>query len=179
MTCIDVGCGCGVLAVQMALNGAELVEAIDIDPAAVANTLANGGLNGIGEQAHRNGGRPQGLASATPLRPRGREPLPAPRRPERRGAARAPTGLLGPRAARPVPAPAPRDPDSARPCARPAAVDHRAERTAELLAELGLEARIVDFGFFPFGPLFSRNAEQIAVVESCPTRITSTSATRT
>ena len=40
------------------------------------------------------------------------------------------------------------------------------ERTAELLDELGLEARIVDFGFFPFGPLFSRNAEQIAVVES-------------
>ena len=50
MACVDVGSGCGVLAVQMALNGAAHVEAIDIEPKAVANTLANGSLNGVGDR---------------------------------------------------------------------------------------------------------------------------------
>ena len=36
--CLDVGCGCGILTVQLGLNGATRVHAIDIDPAAVANT---------------------------------------------------------------------------------------------------------------------------------------------
>ncbi len=46
-SCIDVGCGCGILAVQLALNGASSVHAIDIDRNAVANTLSNAFRNGV------------------------------------------------------------------------------------------------------------------------------------
>ncbi len=49
-TCLDVGCGCGILSVQLALNGAARVHAIDIDDSAVANTLSNGFRNGVAER---------------------------------------------------------------------------------------------------------------------------------
>ena len=45
--CLDVGCGCGILSVQLALNGAEHVHAIDIEREAAANTMANGFRNGV------------------------------------------------------------------------------------------------------------------------------------
>lgn len=166
MTCIDVGCGCGVLAVQMALNGAALVEAIDIDPAAVANTLSNAGLNGVddriaGTVADLEDWHPTrryDLAVASlyqlPVDPSGTPQ--AERPPDFWG-----RGHLD-RFLRMLP-------DLLTPPGRALVLQLSIigqERTAELLAELGLEARIVDFGFFPFGPLFSRNAAQIAVVEA-------------
>ncbi len=46
-SCLDVGCGSGILAVQLALNGARHVHAIDVDRNAVANTLANAFRNGV------------------------------------------------------------------------------------------------------------------------------------
>jgi len=48
--CLDVGCGTGLLAVQLALNGAEHVHAVDIDKRAVANTLSNAFRNGVAER---------------------------------------------------------------------------------------------------------------------------------
>jgi hypothetical protein len=39
------------------------------------------------------------------------------------------------------------------------------QATSRLLAEHGLQARVVDFSFFPFGPLFDRNRTQIHRVE--------------
>lgn len=48
--CLDVGCGSGLLAVQMALNGARHVRAIDVDPAAVSNTETNAFRNGVAER---------------------------------------------------------------------------------------------------------------------------------
>jgi S-methylmethionine-dependent homocysteine/selenocysteine methylase len=45
--CLDVGCGSGLLAVQLALNGAEHVHAMDLDPSAVQNTLTNAFRNGV------------------------------------------------------------------------------------------------------------------------------------
>ena len=166
MTCLDVGCGCGVLAVQMALNGAALVEAIDIDPAAVANTLSNGSLNGIddklaGTVADLQDWQPTrryDLAVASlyqlPVDPSGT--LETERPPDFWG-----RELLD-RFLRLLP-------DLLTQPGRALVLQLSIigqEATAELLAELGLEARIVDFGFFPFGPLFSRNADQIAVVEA-------------
>jgi hypothetical protein len=38
-------------------------------------------------------------------------------------------------------------------------------QTERLLAEGGLRARVVDFSFFPYGPVFEENREQIARVE--------------
>ncbi|MEM7277605.1 MAG: homocysteine S-methyltransferase family protein [Pseudomonadota bacterium] len=48
--CLDIGCGAGLLAIQMALNGAEEVLAMDIDEAAVANTLTNAFRNNVSDQ---------------------------------------------------------------------------------------------------------------------------------
>jgi S-methylmethionine-dependent homocysteine/selenocysteine methylase/predicted RNA methylase len=48
--CLDVGCGSGLLAIQLALNGAAHVLAIDIQRQAVANTLANAFRNGVADR---------------------------------------------------------------------------------------------------------------------------------
>jgi len=48
--CLDVGSGTGLLAVQLALNGAAHVHAIDIDKQAVDNTLTNAFRNGVADR---------------------------------------------------------------------------------------------------------------------------------
>ncbi|MEA2320623.1 MAG: hypothetical protein QOD81_473 [Solirubrobacteraceae bacterium] len=48
--CLDVGCGTGILGVQLALNGAAHVRAIDVDRRAVANTLTNAFRNGVDDR---------------------------------------------------------------------------------------------------------------------------------
>ena len=48
--CLDIGCGTGMLAVELARNGAEHVHAIDIDRRAVANTLCNAFRNGVSDR---------------------------------------------------------------------------------------------------------------------------------
>ena len=46
-SCLDIGCGVGILAIQLALNGARDVTAIDILPEAVDNTMTNAFRNGV------------------------------------------------------------------------------------------------------------------------------------
>jgi S-methylmethionine-dependent homocysteine/selenocysteine methylase len=48
--CLDIGCGTGLLAIQMARNGAAHVHGIDIDEVAVANTLTNAFRNGVADR---------------------------------------------------------------------------------------------------------------------------------
>jgi S-methylmethionine-dependent homocysteine/selenocysteine methylase/SAM-dependent methyltransferase len=48
--CLDIGCGTGVLGIQLALNGATHVRAIDIDERAVRNTESNAYRNGVGDR---------------------------------------------------------------------------------------------------------------------------------
>jgi ribosomal protein L11 methyltransferase len=56
---LDYGCGSGILAIGAALQGARCVDAVDIDPAAVAATRANALANDVGVTAglpdHANG----------------------------------------------------------------------------------------------------------------------------
>jgi S-methylmethionine-dependent homocysteine/selenocysteine methylase/SAM-dependent methyltransferase len=48
--CLDIGCGSGLLTVQLARNGASHVHAIDIEREAVANTLTNAFRNGVADK---------------------------------------------------------------------------------------------------------------------------------
>jgi S-methylmethionine-dependent homocysteine/selenocysteine methylase/SAM-dependent methyltransferase len=48
--CLDVGCGTGLLTIQLARNGAQHVHAIDIDEVAVKNTLTNAFRNGVADR---------------------------------------------------------------------------------------------------------------------------------
>ena len=86
--CLDVGCGTGILAVQLALNGAAHVRAIDIDDRAVANTLANAFRNGVADRVTRADRRPLPVGARGALRGHRREPLPE-ARPTRSRACRA------------------------------------------------------------------------------------------
>lgn len=44
---LDYGCGSGILAIGAALHGAQHIDAVDIDPAAVKSTRANAAANGV------------------------------------------------------------------------------------------------------------------------------------
>ncbi|MBL0730154.1 50S ribosomal protein L11 methyltransferase [Piscinibacter sp. HJYY11] len=48
---LDYGCGSGILAIGAALHGAQLIDAVDIDPAAVVSTKANASANQVTLQA--------------------------------------------------------------------------------------------------------------------------------
>lgn len=48
--CLDIGCGVGILAIQLALNGATEVTAVDIQQAAIDNTLTNAFRNGVADK---------------------------------------------------------------------------------------------------------------------------------
>ncbi|WP_425261671.1 50S ribosomal protein L11 methyltransferase [Rubrivivax sp. RP6-9] len=71
---LDYGCGSGILAIAAALHGGQAIDAVDIDPAAVASTRANAQANGV--QLHAalpdaaQGSYPLVLANilATPLK---------------------------------------------------------------------------------------------------------------
>jgi ribosomal protein L11 methyltransferase len=49
---VDVGCGSGILAIAAAALGVPRVEAIDLDPDAVAATAANARRNAVGDRVH-------------------------------------------------------------------------------------------------------------------------------
>jgi ribosomal protein L11 methyltransferase len=51
MRVLDYGCGSGILAIGSALFGAQQIDAVDIDPAAIAATGANASANGIDVRA--------------------------------------------------------------------------------------------------------------------------------
>jgi S-methylmethionine-dependent homocysteine/selenocysteine methylase/SAM-dependent methyltransferase len=164
-SCLDVGCGCGILAVQLALNGAAAVHAIDIDRNAVANTLANAFRNGV---ADRVTGDTADLFDWEPDRsfdvvvaslyqlpvdpfdePTGHRPLDYWGRTLLDHFLRLLPKLL--------------------------ASDGKAyvmqlsiigqQETERRLAASGFDARVVEFSFFPFGPLFDENKAQIERVE--------------
>jgi release factor glutamine methyltransferase len=48
--CLDIGCGTGLLSVQLALNGAAHVHGIDLDEHATSNTLTNAFRSGVADR---------------------------------------------------------------------------------------------------------------------------------
>jgi cyclopropane fatty-acyl-phospholipid synthase-like methyltransferase len=164
-TCLDVGCGCGILAVQLALNGAAGVHAIDIDRNAVANTLSNAFRNGVsdrvtGEMVDLFDWRPERtydvvVASLYQLpvdpfeEPTGHRPLDYWGRTLLDHFLRLLPRLLAP--------------DGKAYVMQLSIVGQQA--TERLLAAGALEARVVEFSFFPFGPLFVGSKPQIERVE--------------
>lgn len=48
---LDYGCGSGILAIGAALHGAQAIDAVDIDPAAVSATQANASANAVALRA--------------------------------------------------------------------------------------------------------------------------------
>jgi S-methylmethionine-dependent homocysteine/selenocysteine methylase/SAM-dependent methyltransferase len=163
--CLDIGCGSGLLTIQLARNGADHVHAIDIDEAAVKNTLTNAFRNGVADRVS---------AAAQDLYPWVPE--------ERYDLIVASLFQL------------PVDPFEQVTTHRPldywgrSLIDHLfrllpealaddgtayilqlsiigERRTIQLLERLGYQARVADFGFFELGGLFNEKRDQIKRVE--------------
>ncbi|MBQ0957864.1 50S ribosomal protein L11 methyltransferase [Ideonella sp. 4Y11] len=60
---LDYGCGSGILAIGAALHGAQVIDAVDIDPAAVESSRANAVANGVA----LNAGLPDAAQGVYPL----------------------------------------------------------------------------------------------------------------
>ncbi len=165
LRCLDVGCGCGILSVQLGLNGAAAVHAIDIDRNAVANTLANAFRNGVSDRVTGDAvdlfqwdpdERYDVVVASLYQMPVDPYEEPTGHRPLDywgRNLFDHFVGLL----------PSLLDEGGRAYLMQLSIVGQR--RTAELFERHGLEACVLDFSFFPFGPLFSRNKEQILRVE--------------
>ena len=163
--CLDVGCGTGLLTVQLARNGAAHVHAIDIDGAAVKNTLTNAFRNDV---ADRVSAEAQDLY---PWVPAERYDVivaslyQTPVDPFEQVTTHRPLDYWGrnllDHLIRQLPE-ALAD-DGTAYVMQLSIIGRR--RTAELLDRLGYQARVVDFSFFEFSDLFNTKREQIARVE--------------
>lgn len=163
--CLDVGCGSGLLAVQLALNGAEHVHAIDIERRAVANTLANAFRNGV---ADRVSGAEVDLYM---VEPEGRYDLVVaslyqmPVDPFEQSGGHRPLDYWGRNLVDHLIRLLPQllEDDGVAFLMQLSIVSQL--QTEELLDEHGLVSRVVDFGFFPFTPMVEQNLAQIERVE--------------
>ncbi|MBV9282689.1 MAG: homocysteine S-methyltransferase family protein [Chloroflexi bacterium] len=163
--CLDVGCGSGILAVQLALNGADHVHAIDIQPEAVANTLSNAFRNGVAERV---------TAAAVDLydwSPEERYDVivaslyQMPVDPFAQVSSHRPVDYWGRNMLDHLFRQLPRVlSDGGIACIMQLSILSQI-RTAQLAEEAGLDVRVVDFSFFPFSPLFRQHGEQIQRVE--------------
>lgn len=163
--CLDIGCGSGILGVQLALNGASHVRAIDIDERAVRNTETNAQRNGVGERMT------VARIDIFPWVPEERYEVivacvdQTPVDPEQHVTGHRPIDYWGRTPIDPVltklaDALAP---DGVAYVVQLSILSQR--RTAELLAAAGLEARVVEYGVFAFPPELDDHRAQIGRVE--------------
>jgi S-methylmethionine-dependent homocysteine/selenocysteine methylase/SAM-dependent methyltransferase len=163
--CLDVGCGSGLLAVQLALNGAASVHAVDIQREAVANTLANAFRNGV---ADRVTGAEIDLYMVEPTERYDvvvASLYQMPVDPFEQFTAHRPVDFWGRNLVDHLLGLLPRllADDGYAIVLQLSILSQR--QTEELLDGFGLRARVVDFGFFPFTRLFEENRDQIERVE--------------
>jgi release factor glutamine methyltransferase len=164
--CLDVGCGSGLLAVQLARNDAEHVHAIDVDARAVANTLTNAFRNGVAERVSA------AAADLLPWVPAERYDVivaslyQMPVDPFERGTTHRPLDFWGRNLLDHLIGLLPQAlaDDGVAYVMQLSIIGAR--RTAELLDALGLQARVVDFAFFEFSDLFHERRAQIQRVEA-------------
>jgi S-methylmethionine-dependent homocysteine/selenocysteine methylase/SAM-dependent methyltransferase len=165
LRCLDIGCGTGLLAIQLALNGAEHVHAIDVDRRAVANTLSNAFRNGV---ADRMTGEAVDLY---PWVPRDRYDLVVaslyqmPVDPYDQPNSHRPLDFWGRNLLDHLITLLPRLLTATGTAYVMQLSILGQARTAELLARAGYAARVVDFAFFDFHQLFKERKSQIERVE--------------
>jgi S-methylmethionine-dependent homocysteine/selenocysteine methylase/SAM-dependent methyltransferase len=165
LRCLDIGCGTGLLSIQLARNGAEHVHAIDIERRAVANTLSNGFRNGV---ADRMTGEAVDLY---PWVPKDRYDLVVaslyqmPVDPYDQPNSHRPLDFWGRNLLDHLITLLPRLLTSTGTAYVMQLSILGQARTAELLARAGYEARVVDFAFFDFHALFTERKNQITRVE--------------
>jgi S-methylmethionine-dependent homocysteine/selenocysteine methylase/SAM-dependent methyltransferase len=164
--CLDIGCGSGILAVQLALNGASHVHAIDIDPAAVENTLTNAFRNGVAGRVTA------AEVNLYPWVPEERYELivaslyQMPVDPLEQVTSHRPADFWGRNLVDHLITVLPKAlaPDGVAYLMQLSILSQ--ERTAALLDEHGLEAEVVDFSFLEMAGPFLDNRDQIARVEA-------------
>ena len=163
--CVDVGCGTGLLAIQLALNGAEHVHAIDIDKRAVANTLSNAFRNGVADRITGE------AIDLYPWVPKDRYDIVVaslyqmPVDPYEQPSGHRPLDFWGRNLLDHLFTLLPKllTDDGVAYVMQLSILGQ--ERTAELLTDAGFEARVADFDFFGFHSLFEQRKEQIERVE--------------
>jgi S-methylmethionine-dependent homocysteine/selenocysteine methylase/SAM-dependent methyltransferase len=163
--CLDIGCGSGLLTVQLALNGATHVHAIDIEEASVKNTMTNAFRNGVADR----------VSAATqdlyPWVPEERYDVivaslyQMPVDPFEQVTTHRPLDYWGrnllDHLIRLLPEALAGDGTAY--IMQLSIIGER--RTTQLLERLGYHARVVDFGFFEFSEMFTERNEQISRVE--------------
>jgi len=163
--CLDIGCGVGILAIQLALNGAQSVTAVDIQPAAIANTKTNAYRNGVADSIT---GVAEDLYSFMPAEPFDlivASLYQMPTDPRGRAGGHRDVDYWGRNLFDHLIAQLPA-------YLAPGGVAYLmqtsilgARRTMRLLARHGYKARVVDFNLYQFNPVFHRHLAQIRRVE--------------
>ncbi len=163
--CLDVGCGSGILTVQLALNGATHVQAIDLQRQAVANTLANAFRNGVSERVSGS------VADLYTYSPNEKYDVivaslyQMPVDPLRRLGGHRPVDFWGRNLLDHLISLLPDllEKDGVAYLMQLSILSQL--RTTELLNKAGLDSRVIDFAFFHFSPVFFENVDQIRHVE--------------
>ncbi|MDQ3849549.1 MAG: 50S ribosomal protein L11 methyltransferase, partial [Actinomycetota bacterium] len=163
--CLDIGCGSGLQTVQLALNGAEHVHAIDIDPPAAANALTNAFRNGVADRVTA------AAVDLYPWVPEERYDLiiaslyQTPVDPFEHVASHRPLDYWGRNLVDHLIALLPEalSEDGVAYLMLLSIIGQ--ERTLELFDEIGFRSRVVDYAFFEFHGLFAEKKPQIERVE--------------